>query len=143
MYDVYLAGPFFCKKEVEYIKQCERILRDRGFHVFSPREHFIENGDILPNHIWGKKVFEMDKKAIEQSKYFVTVYHGMYSDSGTAWESGYAYAIGKPVMILCPDDMSIGSVMIMNGAHCICYIDELKTFDFEEFPMKVLPIEQK
>ena len=40
----------------------------------------------------------------------------MYSDSGTAWECGYAYGIGKPVHMLVDDwNEKIYSLMMING----------------------------
>jgi nucleoside 2-deoxyribosyltransferase len=41
----------------------------------------------------------------------------MYSDSGTAWECGYAYGIGKTVRMLCQelDGNFDFSLMMING----------------------------
>ena len=59
-YDVYLAGPFFNKKEIQYIELAEKYLRKQGYKVFSPREHNIPNGENMPNNVWAKLVFDME-----------------------------------------------------------------------------------
>lgn len=134
MYDVYLAGPFFNEYERKLVDKAKQILVERGLSVFSPKEHFIPNGWNMSNVDWGQAVFEMDKKAIPNCKYIVALYHGLYSDSGTAWEIGYAYALEKQVLIVCVNnDMS--SVMISNGSTAVIdNIEELKDFDFYQFP---------
>ena len=43
------------------------------------------------------------------------LYWGNYSDSGTAWECGYAYATGKPVIVLQLGESS--NLMIHEGSH--------------------------
>lgn len=143
MYDVYLAGPFFNKRERELINQARDILRERGFEVFVPQEHFVPDGETMSNDVWGEAVFEMDKNAIWNSKYLVAIYHGMYSDSGTAWEIGYAYALNKKILIVCiTNDQS--SLMITNGsASVVDGIDTLRYFNFEEFPKHQSITEQK
>ena len=143
-YDIYLAGPFFNKEQVKEIEFAEKTLRERGLNVFSPREHFIPDGENLPNDVWGYEVFKMDEAAIGECKCVVAIYHGMYSDSGTAWEIGYAYANHKPILIVCvnPDDEQ--SIMILNGSSSVIKDKNLlKTFDFESFPKMTVDCEQK
>lgn len=143
-YDIYLAGPFFDKKQIHFIECAEKILKERKLRVFSPREHFIEDGDNLPNDVWGLEVFKMDKEAISDCKCVVAIYHGMYSDSGTAWEIGYAYALNKPFLIVCVDPNDEQSLMILNGSTSVIKdINLLKSFDFENFPKLKVDCEQK
>jgi nucleoside 2-deoxyribosyltransferase len=143
MFDVYLAGPFFNEQEISMNHQAKAILRERGFNVFVPQEHFVPDGENMPNDEWGKAVFEMDRDAIQNSKHVVAIYHGMYSDSGTAWELGYAYALNKKILIVCVDIVKT-SLMIINGCTAVVDgIDSLQTFDFDKFPMTKIVIEQK
>jgi len=53
----------------------------------------------MSNADWGKAVFEEDIKAIRECDQVVCIYYGLYSDSGTAWECGFAYGIDKPVIL--------------------------------------------
>jgi nucleoside 2-deoxyribosyltransferase len=143
MYDIYLAGPFFNEREADLNKQAKTILRNRGFNVFVPQEHFVSDGENMPNDQWGKAVFEMDREALKNSEYVVALYDGMYSDSGTAWELGYAYALGCKILVVClTEDKS--SLMIVNG--CTSVIDGiagLRTFDFDSFPTMKSQTEQQ
>ena len=114
---IYLAGPFFNKKERANIEQAEKILRDKNLELFVPMEHKIENGESMPNDLWGKLVFEMDKQAIYDCDIVVALYYGMYSDSGTAWEAGYAMAVGKRVIqVLCGEPNTTYSLMMISSA---------------------------
>lgn len=49
MIKIYLAGPFFNEKERNYIEIAANILRNQGYEVIVPMEHFIENGEKLTN----------------------------------------------------------------------------------------------
>ena len=60
------------------------------------------------------------------------LYHGNYSDSGTAWECGYAYAIDKPVVCVQIGDLS--NLMVHCSAVANITLEELKTYDFEKMP---------
>ena len=69
----------------------------------------------MPNHEWAKKVFDEDVKAIQEANEVYCIYYGLYSDSGTAWECGYAYALGKPVHLIDESNEEV-SLMIVNGS---------------------------
>lgn len=131
---IYLAGPFFNNEEIAYIEKLENILRGRGYEVFSPREHTISNGEDMPNEKWGYEVFRMDVKAITECGIVLAVYHGMYSDTGTAWEIGYAYANNVPIVLLCTNKEKEQSLMVVNAGRVLTDIDEIKIYDFEEIP---------
>ena len=53
-------------------------------------------------------------KAIDESEMLVVLYYGLYSDSGTAWEQGYAYAKGKQVQVINMGCIE-ASLMVVNG----------------------------
>lgn len=121
---VYLASPFFNDEENKYYEEMIKILRDEGHKVFVPKEHEIPNAWDLPNAVWGESVFAVDILGIQKCDVVVVLNHGMYSDSGTAWECGYAYALGKDVVnVLCGEGNF--SLMMLNG--CNTYIK------FEDF----------
>lgn len=124
MTKIYLAGPFFKEKEREFVEEIARQLRCSGHEVYVPMEHKIENGENLPNHEWARKVFEQDIKAIDECDKVIAIYSSLYSDTGTAWECGYAYAKGKEVFInVCKEESdskntikNIKSLMVINGS---------------------------
>lgn len=113
---IYLAGPLFTEFEKSSIAFTAALLRRDGHEVYVPMEHKIDDAWTLPNHIWARQVFLEDIKAIQDCDKVVCLYYGLYSDSGTAWECGYAYGIGKPVELLDCAGQEV-SLMVVNGAN--------------------------
>lgn len=129
---IYLASPFFNDLELKYVMRAEEILEKRGFDVFSPRLHECreeEFGTIA----WAEKIFKGDIEAIRDCDTVVMLYHGNYSDSGTAWECGYAYGLGKPVVAVQIGENS--NVMVHCSVRSNITFEELAGFDFESFPV--------
>ena len=124
----YLASPFFNEDEIKIYNEVIAILRkNKNIDLFVPREHEFEDGHNMPNNVWGKEVFLVDKNAIDESEVVIVLNFGMYSDSGTAWEAGYAYAKEKVVyQILCGDKNTDYSLMMLNGTTYIMSIDDLR-----------------
>lgn len=130
---IYIAGPFFNDNEREILTRVESVLRNRGFEVFSPREHEVRDEEPGSGN-WCTKVFELDRKAIEECETVVAVYHGNYSDSGTAWECGFAYGLGKKLIVVhCGNDANL---MVHVSADANITIDELETIDLKCIPEK-------
>jgi len=128
---LYLASPLFDDVELKNIGKTLKILRERKFNVFAPSEVVIEEKDNIK---WAKKIFEIDKNAIKQSDAVVLLYYGLYSDSGTAWECGYAHALNKPVIVVHCQNEKSNSLMVVNGCKAnLSGIDDLNTFDFNTF----------
>lgn len=115
MNKIYLASPLFTEYEREQVRQIAKALRTDNNEVYVPMEHTIKNAWEMNNAEWGKAVFEEDVKAIRDCDQVVCIYYGLYSDSGTAWECGFAYGIGKPVVLYdaAGDEVSL---MVVNGA---------------------------
>ena len=112
---LYLASPLFTNYEREMVKKVASMLRACGHQVYVPMEHQIENAWELSNAEWGKRVFEADVKAIRECDQVFCIYYGLYSDSGTAWECGFAYGIGKPVQLYDLANNEV-SLMMINGS---------------------------
>lgn len=133
MKKVYLASPFFDDKQIEALSRAEASLRSRGLDVFSPREHEVREGNV-GNPIWSLETFKMDSKAIDCCDIVVMLYWGNYSDSGTAWECGYAYSKGKPVVVVHLGDSS--NLMIHEGSYSnVNGLEGLEKYDFDSMPM--------
>lgn len=107
---IYLASPLFTENERDHINTHAQYLRSKGHSVYVPMEHKIKNAWNLTNDEWARKVFEEDVKAIRNCDEVHCLYYGLYSDSGTAWECGFAYALGKPVTMF---DMTNNEVSLM------------------------------
>lgn len=148
--NVYLAGPFFDNNELYTNSLIEEILVAKGLNVFVPRKHTVPDGEKMTNEDWGKAVFEMDRDALEKMDAVVLAYEGLYSDSGTAWECGYAYAKRIPVIVvrilpqLNKKNNTTDSLMIINGNHAVLNgLEELEQYDFIEMPKQKAVGEQK
>lgn len=127
MKKIYLASPFFNEKELQFVKKAEKILRSRGFKVFSPREQ-----EVRTNYKgWDRDCFANDVIGIENSDIVVALYHGNYSDSGTAWECGKAYEMGKPVYIVHVNNDSVSNLMVHCGCTANLNWDTLNNFNFD------------
>ena len=132
---IYIASPFFNDQEREALTKAETILRQRGFEVFSPREHTVpEEEEGTP--AWSRKIFAIDRQGIDWADCLVMLYWGNYSDTGTAWECGYAYGEGKPVLVVHLGDSS--NLMVHEGSHSnLNGIDDLQEYDFEAMPRRI------
>lgn len=129
---IYLASPFFNNEELENVKKAEKILMSRGFDVFSPRLNEVRNEENINNPAWSKETFTNDKKFIDWADVVVMLYYGGYSDSGTAWECGYAFGTNTPVLVVHLGEDS--NLMIHEGCHSNISMDELGSYDFKKMP---------
>ena len=130
MQRVYLASPFFNDKEIECLEQVEEILAEKGLKVFSPFRNPIDERVEVGSRQWSIETFMDDIKHIKWAEIVVGIYHGNYSDSGTAWELGYAYATDKPVILVHVGTNS--NLMVHEGSHANITLDELKAYDFDQ-----------
>ncbi len=111
---IYLAGPLFSQAERDF----NILLRDRlvemGFAVFLPQE---DGNDTQFSRMEDRQriIFENDVRGIDGSDIVVAVLDGGSDvDSGTAWEMGYAYAKGMPVLGLKTDFRTFGDEGVIN-----------------------------
>ena len=91
MAKLYLAGPLFTIAEQNFNTELARFLESEGFEVWLPQEH-------EPRRNTARSIFEMDVSALDWADAVVACMDGPDPDSGTAWECGYAYAKGKPIV---------------------------------------------
>jgi nucleoside 2-deoxyribosyltransferase len=91
MTTLYLAGPLFTLAEQQFNADLARFLEGEGFKVWLPQEH-------EPRSQTAKAIFDMDVEAIDSADMVVACMDGPDPDSGTAWECGYAFAKGKPIV---------------------------------------------
>lgn len=136
MKKIYLASPFFDATECHYYHRAIEALRSAGYEVYAPQEHSIEGGWEMPNEEWARQVFAEDVDAIRTSDVVMILNFGMYSDSGTAWEAGYAYAMEIPtVQVLCGGANATYSLMMMNG--CDYVVEFHNVANWEEQSAKI------
>lgn len=116
MKNIYLASPFFNKEELKIYHEVIDSLRRAGYEVYVPQEHDIPNAWDMSNETWAYNVFAEDLRAIDKADVVMVINYGMYSDSGTAWEAGYAYAKEKVVINVIWGSNTTYSLMMMNGS---------------------------
>lgn len=129
---VYLASPFFNETEVQRMEKVRDILRGKGLDVFVPNEH--QNPEYEFGGLeWRDATFKSDVKGIDEADLVVAVIsNGNYDDSGTAWECGYSYATGKPVIVVNLTGDTI-NLMIADSLHAlITSYEELEAYDFNK-----------
>lgn len=128
---VYIAGPFFNEAEIAAVEYAERVLTQKGYEFFSPMRHTVdaEVGTVE----WAQKVFAMDRENLDKADVVVLLYYGNYSDTGTAWECGYAYARGTPVILVHVDGDDSNLMLHVSSTSNIA-LKDLETYDFETLP---------
>ena len=127
---IYLASPFFNNAELEIYKQVIQQLRGAGYEVYVPQEHSIEGAWDMSNTRWARAVYREDIMAIAECECVMILNFGMYSDSGTAWEAGYANALRKyTVQVLCGGDNATYSLMMINGCDKVIDLDKVDHFE--------------
>lgn len=145
-YKVYLAAPFgtpgsFKRSAAE---SAARILVEKGFkEVYKPWTVFIPHAWDYPNNEWAQMVFINDVRAINEADIVVVLSYGRESTAGTNWEAGYAFGIGKKVIIV---EMTndIMSLMVANGRYAtVSDLKGLEEYDFVEMPQSRTFAEQK
>lgn len=111
-YRVYLAAPLFSEAERSYNANIARLLKENLFSVHLPQELGDDSAGRLQNV--QDRLFAANKKALEEADIVVAVIDGADADSGTAWEMGYAFAQGKPVIALRTDFRHVGACERVN-----------------------------
>ena len=125
---VYLASPFFNETESTCVEKAEKILRSRGFDVFSPREH--DCVDEEPgSKAWAEKIFSGDVEGIASCSRMVVLSHGGYGDTGAAWECGFAFAKGIPAVVVHLGEDE--NLMLTEGSVAVLSMEDLETYGFE------------
>lgn len=96
---IYLAGSCSVENRT-LLHKIAKVLRKRTEDVYCPYEHEVPNAWGISQEEWARAVFEADTKAIKECDVMVVVTPGRESTAGTNWEQGYAYALGKKVLVL-------------------------------------------
>ncbi|MDD3856781.1 MAG: nucleoside 2-deoxyribosyltransferase [Methanoculleus sp.] len=111
-YRIYLAAPLFSEAERTYNLALRDLLEAHLFDVYLPQEV----GDT--SHTRGREehraIFSQHTAALHDVDTVVAVIDGADADSGTSWEMGYAYALGKKVVALRTDFRIAGHHELVN-----------------------------
>ncbi|MDD1745942.1 MAG: nucleoside 2-deoxyribosyltransferase [Candidatus Methanoperedens sp.] len=127
MRTVYLAAPLFSEAELDFNRMLRNEIKRCGFNVFLPQE---DSNNVKDRDDRQMIIFRKNEAAIKSSDIIVAVVDGADVDSGTAWEIGYAYALGKSILGLRTDFRTLGiegtvNLMIERSAVLFASIPEL------------------
>jgi nucleoside 2-deoxyribosyltransferase len=94
--EIYLAGSLFTASERVWNSWLAAELKTRGFRVWLPQEHVSEAID--QGRIDYEKIFRLCLEGLERSEVVIALLEGADVDSGTAFECGYAFKLGRPIL---------------------------------------------
>lgn len=131
---IYLASPFFTTKEKKIKSLIKEKLINLGFDIIDPQPPTSNSGIgwEQTNAEWGRNTWEKDVKHIDIADAVIAIDWGMYSDTGTAWEIGYAFCSNKPCIVVSPNVAlnTNHSLMVINGA--TTFVTERRFLSFTE-----------
>ena len=116
---IYFAAPLFTeedKKINEYL--AVQLRSDKDNQVYLPQEYKVKDAEKLPNGDWAKKVNEHDMEMLEACDTVLAIVRGgKASDDGTAFEIGYAAALGKKIWIYADEREPISLMFLNENIH--------------------------
>jgi nucleoside 2-deoxyribosyltransferase len=94
---IYFAGPLFTHAEWRWNADLAARLRDAGVDVVLPQERaeaMLRGTEPFD----ARSLFSRNIDAIRRADVVVAILDGADADSGTCWECGFAFALGRPVI---------------------------------------------
>jgi nucleoside 2-deoxyribosyltransferase len=139
---IYLASPLSEAFRAD-LYDVANVLRNLGMYVYVPCEHKIDNAWDYLNNEWGAMVFCQDIQAIKDCDFLVLLSYGRKSTAGANWEAGYAFGIGKKVIVVEMTD-NIMSLMVANGRYAtVKGLAGIKEYNWNTLPKTRTNTEQK
>lgn len=102
---IYVAGKLCNEQERKLLDKVNKICEDGGFETFLPHR----DCGIVAFKEELEKAFQDDKKALDECDFVVAVLDDR-PGSGTCWEIGYAYCLGKKIIGIKTDKTSENSI---------------------------------
>lgn len=100
-YRIYLAAPLFSEAQKIYNAGLAGLLASRYYSVHLP-QNFEDTAESRSKNR-EELIYRWNLAALKNSDIVVAVIDGADADSGTAWEMGYATALGKRVIAIRTD----------------------------------------
>jgi len=114
---VYIAGPFFNKKQVELVEHVKEVLEMIGIDYYSPKDEslYTPGGSITPSECFSSNIAE-----IEKCRCVVAITDDM--DAGTLFECGVAYEKDIPICYIWINHYGRKfNLMLSESASAVCY----------------------
>ena len=131
---IYLASPFFNDKELDYYEKVLNILEKKNLIVYAPLKNEISRENRTKEQ-WARQTFSKDIEEIKKADAVVMLFYGLYSDSGTSWECGYAYATNKPVVVVHLHEGKSNCMINCGSYSNLKGLQELEKYDFDKMPI--------
>lgn len=131
---IYLASPFFNDKELDYYEKVLNILEKKNLIVYAPLKNEISRENKTKEQ-WARQTFSKDIEEIKKADAIVMLFYGLYSDSGTSWECGYAYATNKPVVVVHLHEGKSNCMINCGSYSNLKGLQELEKYDFDKMPI--------
>jgi len=125
---VYIAGKLTSESEREKLEELTRIIKKIGFETFLPhRDIGICEGIDDVARIFKGDVID----GFKDCSLVVALLDGLHIGAGTAWELGYAYAKGIPIIGLKTDEpiseaLEYLSAILIHSMKIVTSIKELE-----------------
>jgi nucleoside 2-deoxyribosyltransferase len=125
---VYIAGKLCNNSEIEFLEEIAKIVEEMGFESFLPhRDVGIAKGMEDVERIFKGDILEGFKNV----DLVVADLNGLHVGAGTAWELGYAYAKGIPLIGIKTDEsveeaFEYLSSILIGSMEIVTSIEELK-----------------
>ncbi len=103
---LYLAGPLFTQAERAWNLALAALIESAGHSVFLPQVEVqaIESLDA-------ETIFRIDVDGVRSADAIVAILDGADPDSGTSFECGLAFALGKPIIVVRSDFRAGGDAL--------------------------------
>ena len=139
--NVYLAAPFFSESQIKKVELLENALSKNKTvaNFFSPMR--CQHPESLPQEVeaftpeWAKATMENDVNEINKADIIVAIvdFDHQDTDSGTAWELGYAIALEKPTYLIRFEDTIPANIMLTERNRAFfTQIEQVEEYDFLE-----------
>ena len=102
----YIAGPLCLENEREHLEKIDAICKKLGIKTFLPHRDcgLWKDGKNI------KKIAEGDLKGFDKCDFLIANLNGFNIGAGTAWEIGYAFAKGIPIIAVKTDKRKEDSI---------------------------------
>lgn len=98
-FKVYIAGPLCSEHEREFLEKIDKLCKKLGLETFLPHR---ECG-LWKQGVSVKEIAKGDLQGFQDCSLFIACLNGFNIGAGTAWEMGYAYAKGIPIVAIKTD----------------------------------------
>jgi len=121
---IYIAGPFFNEKQVNFINQIEKALNKNRLEYFSPRSEGVLLSMSEEDKAKSKRdIYESNIGHIKDASLMVAVIDDR--DVGTIWEMGYGTALGIPIISISNHSYGLNVMLAESVSAHVLSIEEM------------------